>query len=205
MTSTAQPSISSSTNDQYAQAREAMVVCQLQPSGIITEAVMNAYRAVPRENFVPRHLGAACYIDETIDIGNGKYLLEPLIHGLLVEHANIMPHDKILVVGDATGYSAALLRELSSSVTDSPTINDIPLGQNFDVIIMNGAVANVPQKIADLLNENGRLTCVLRQNPKLVGRVIVITKMANNLVEHTVKDENAPYIKGCEPDVKFLF
>lgn len=68
-------------------------------TGVVTETVMDAYRATPRENFVPRDRGSACYIDETVDLGNGKYLLEPMIHGLLVENAEITASDKILVVG----------------------------------------------------------------------------------------------------------
>ncbi len=166
---------------------------------------MNAYRAVPRENFVPPHMGAACYIDETVDLGNGKFLLEPLIHGLLVEHATIAPTDKILVVGDTTGYSAALLRELSPTVTDAPTGDMIPMDQHFDVIIFAGAVAQLCPKMGGLLNENGRLTCVLRPDKKKMARVTVFTKIGNNLCERTVKDGNAPYIKGCEPEATFSF
>ena len=203
MTISAQQTASSS--DIYASARESMVVCQLQPSGIITESVMNAYRAIPRENFVPRHMGAACYVDETIDLGNGKFLLEPLIHGLLVEHANIAPTDKVLVIGDTTGYSAALLRELSSDVTDAPTGESIPAGKQFDVILFAGAVAQLCSKMPEMLNENGRLTCVLRPSTKKMGRVVVFTKIGNNFVERTVKDGNAPYIKGCEPAPTFSF
>lgn len=205
MTSIASP-LSSSLVDTLHAAREAMVVSQLQPNGIITETVLNAYRAIARENFVPRDRGSVCYLDETLDLGNGKYLLEPMIHGLLVEHAQIQANDSILVVGDMTGYSAALLRELSSHVTDAATLNDIPLNQKFNVILFNGAVAAIPSNIVDMLNVDGRLTCVMRPNPKLVGRITVFSKNnANIMVERPVKDANAPYIKGCEPKAEFLF
>jgi protein-L-isoaspartate(D-aspartate) O-methyltransferase len=196
----AQP-LSQNAPDDFSKAREAMVVSQLQPSGIVSEAVLNAYRNVPRENFIPRDRGSACYCDETLDLGNGNYLLEPLIHGLLIEHATIQPTDYVLVLGDSTGYTAAILRELTSNVSEQPVD-----GQLYNVIIMNGAIAIMPNTLSALLAVGGRLSCVLRPDIKQVGRVCIYTKTNETILDcRPIKDENAPYIKGYEPQQKFSF
>lgn len=107
------------TLQNFAKAREAMVVSQLQPSGIVSERVMAAYRAVPREMFVPNTLRGVSYLDDDIPLGvgsGGRTLMEPILHALMVQDAGLAEHDKVLDVAGATGYSAAVLAQLAGAV-----------------------------------------------------------------------------------------
>jgi len=57
------------TLQNFEKARENMVLSQLQPSGIVSERVMDAYRVIPREMFVPNALRGVSYLDDDIQLG----------------------------------------------------------------------------------------------------------------------------------------
>ena len=48
-------------------ARENMIFGQLRPSGITAPALVDALKAVPREQFVPRHLQRIAYVEDLLD------------------------------------------------------------------------------------------------------------------------------------------
>lgn len=189
-----------------ATARRSMVQSQLHPSGIISEPVLNAYDTLPRENYLPRDRSAEAYIDETVDMGHGTFLLEPLVHGLMTEHAGITCDDNVLVVGDKTGYSGALLGMLSSHVTDSHDVNaEAPAG-DFDVIFVAGAVASIPQNLTDKLATNGRLLLVESPDARRMGRILCITRGADgHLSTRDIKEAKVPYVVGGTPASSFVF
>jgi protein-L-isoaspartate(D-aspartate) O-methyltransferase len=60
------------TLQNFEKARENMVLSQLQPSGIVSERVMDAYRVIPREMFVPNALRGVSYLDDDIQLGGGR-------------------------------------------------------------------------------------------------------------------------------------
>ncbi len=104
------------TLQNFEKARENMVISQLQPSGVVSEQVMDAYKSVPREMFVPHALRGVSYLDDDIQLGGGRTLMEPLLHGLMVQDAALTSADTVLDIGGATGYSAAVLAQLAGSV-----------------------------------------------------------------------------------------
>lgn len=185
----------------FEKAREAMVVSQLQPNGVSEERVLDAYRSVKREDFLPEPLKGVCYLDENIDLGNGFTLLEPMLHGLLVEELDIEPSDKILDIGDVTGYSAAILAQLGGQV-----VTDVENpGSGFDVILLNGAVAVIPDHLVALLAPGGRLGTILQPEGK-VGKIAIVTKEASGAIaRRMLQDAKVPYLKGFEPVKQFVF
>ncbi len=183
-------------------ARESMVVSQLQPAGIISEAVLDAYRNVAREDFLPEHLKAVCYVDESLKLDNGQVMLEPMLHGLMVEELKIKSTDRALDIGDTTGYSAAVLAKLAGTV--------VPGDENthgaFDIILINGAVAEIPEKLINKLDAGGRLACILIPNGKGVGKIVVATKEPSGAIAKQVfEDAISAYIPGYEPKQEFTF
>ena len=183
-------------------AREAMVVSQLQPAGITSERVLDAYRTTPREDYLPENLKSVCYLDESLKLGNGQVMLEPLLHGLMVEELKIKATDRVLDVGDTTGYSAAILAKLGGTV--------VPGTENtegaFDVIVVNGAVAELPEKLLNKLDAGGRLACILLPSGKGMGKIVVATREASGAIARQVfEDAIAAYIPGYEPKPQFVF
>jgi protein-L-isoaspartate(D-aspartate) O-methyltransferase len=104
----------------FAKARTTMVDCQIRTVDVTEYDVLDAFAAVPRENFVPDHLKPLAYIDEdTLVSAAGatpRYVMEPGPLAKLVQLAGIQPTDRVLDVGSTTGYSAAILGRLAASV-----------------------------------------------------------------------------------------
>ena len=67
----------------------------------------------------------------------------------------------MLIVGDATGYVAALAERLDVAVTTTDSADGAPDAAPFDVILIDGAVATLPDALTAQLRDGGRLVCGL--------------------------------------------
>lgn len=155
--------------------RAAMVASQLRTSDVNDPAVIAAMSRVPREDYVPAARRATAYVDRPIPLGDGKMMNPPLATGRLLTVAHIRPGDRILLLGDATGYTAALLDRMGAQVTavgegDRPATlgktvkwvnaapaKGYPRGAPYDVVLIDGAVAEFPASLAAQLAEGGRV------------------------------------------------
>ncbi|WP_275782322.1 protein-L-isoaspartate O-methyltransferase family protein [Pararhizobium gei] len=102
-------------------ARIKMVDNQIRTTDVTSHAVLAAFLAVPREDFVPVAKKPLAYIDTDIELSvegvSGKrYLMEPSPLAKLLQLASISKQDKVLEVGAGTGYASAVLSMLASSV-----------------------------------------------------------------------------------------
>ncbi len=106
----------------YEAARIKMVDNQLRTTDVTSYAVLDAFLAVPREEFVPARFKPLAYIDNDIEIAPAeaerpaRYLMEPSPLAKLVQLAQIEPEDVVLEIGCGTGYTSAILSTLASSV-----------------------------------------------------------------------------------------
>ena len=71
----------------YAVARANMVENQLRPSRIDDPGVLRRWATMPRERFVPAGLRGCAYGDEDLALGGGRFLIEPLALGKLLQAA----------------------------------------------------------------------------------------------------------------------
>jgi protein-L-isoaspartate(D-aspartate) O-methyltransferase len=162
--------------------RHAMVVSQLRTSGVSDARVVAAMGDVPRERFVPdAHRGFA-YRDATISLGNGRYLNTPLATARLINEANVRSGDKVLLIGSATGYAAAVLARLTREVialesdaamvatardalagianvalVEGPLAEGWAQGAPYDAIVVDGAVERFPDALAGQVRPAGRI------------------------------------------------
>ncbi len=163
------------TLSSFAAARKAMIDSQLRTSGVNEPWVLAAMARTPREDFVPEGARAAAYIDRAVPLGDGRQLAAPLVHGRMLAEAAPIATDHALLVGDGDGYLAALLRPLVGSLTAvSPaTAQGIIAGGPFSLIVIDGAVEELPTGLLGALSPDGRLVTglVLRGVTRLaVGR-----------------------------------
>ena len=75
----------------YAVARANMVENQLRPSRIDDPGVLQAMGEIPRELFVPKALRGCAYGDEDLALGQGRFLIEPLALGKLLQASEPRP------------------------------------------------------------------------------------------------------------------
>lgn len=148
------------TEDRSAtEARTAMIVSQLRTSGVNEHWVLNAMAAVAREDFVPAAMRDAAYIDRAIPLENGRFLAAPLFHGKLLAEAAPTQDDKVLLVGEANGYLAALLRPLAGSLTvvDPAELAGLAGEGGYSLVVIDGAVEELPAAVAVQLADGGRV------------------------------------------------
>jgi protein-L-isoaspartate(D-aspartate) O-methyltransferase len=214
----------------YRAARLNMVESQLRTNRVTDEAVLAAFLAVPRERFVPPHLAGIAYIDEDIPLGHGRFLMEPMVLGRLLQLAAIAPGDGVLEIGAATGYATAVLARLGARVVavesdrdliatararmqemgagnvtllEGPLNEGYPAGAPYEVIVVNGAVVRIPDRIARQLDEGGRLVTVMK--PHALGHAVLMTRTEGVLSERRMFDAGTPKLPGFEPAPDFVF
>jgi protein-L-isoaspartate(D-aspartate) O-methyltransferase len=216
----------------YAAARRTMVENQIRTNRVRDPLVVDAMSQLPRELFLPERLRGIAYADEDIPLGNGRFLIEPLVAALLLQTAQIRSDDVVLTVGCGTGYLAALAASMASAVVvleDDPDIaaqassvlselgmNTVavvegPLAEGYvkqapyDVIIFGGAVTAVPDAVAAQLADKGRMIAVTRKGTRDTGRGTLFIKAAGTLSCREVFDAGIPFLPGFEPQESFTF
>lgn len=216
-----------------AEARKNMIDCQLEPNGITSRAVLEAFNIVPRELFLPKNKQGVAYLDEDIVLDKGKFCMEPVVLARMVQAARPGPDDAVLNIGDVTGYSSAIFSSLVSTVvtleSELGTLDEArkiwdkcdfcniavvkgkepegaPQHAPYNLIFLNGAVAEVPESLLEQLADGARIVAVLRENPQGFGRITVFEKVGErNYSSRRLYDAATPYIKGLEPGPCFVF
>ncbi|HTU13285.1 MAG TPA: protein-L-isoaspartate(D-aspartate) O-methyltransferase [Allosphingosinicella sp.] len=100
----------------FAARRDAMVDRQLAARGIRDAAVLAAFRAVPRELFVPDAVRDLAYEDGPLPIEAGQTISQPYIVALMIEAAGVAAGGRVLEIGAGSGYAAALLSRIAAQV-----------------------------------------------------------------------------------------
>lgn len=203
--------------------RKNMVESQVRPSDVTDRRITAAMMSVPREHFVPAALAPLAYMDEAIEIGPGQTLMAPRDFARLAQLAAIEPTDKVLVIGGASGYAAAVLANLAGSVmavdagdpahrlavaavaalairnmklNSASLAGGWPSGAPYDVIFIEGAIDLVPEALTDQLAAGGRLVAV--QNCNGVANALLIKKANSGLVHRLGFEAAAPRLSGFE-------
>lgn len=96
--------------------REAMVAEQIAGRGIRDPAILAAFRAVPREEFVGPELAEFAYDDAPLPIEEGQTISQPYVVALMIDAAQLAPADRVLEIGTGSGYAAAILSHIAAEV-----------------------------------------------------------------------------------------
>lgn len=215
----------------FAAARLNMVESQIRTNKVTDVRVIEAFEAVPRELFVGDGLQGIAYVDEDLEVAPGRFLMEPMVLARLLQAVAPGAGDMVLDVGCATGYSAAVLAGLGETVvgldtdramveTANRTLNDLdldnavvvegPLDQGYakqapyDVIMMQGAVNEVPAALKAQMAEGGRLAAVLVDDAG-IGRATLIERTGEIFSSRTLFDAATPILPGFQREPGFVF
>ena len=220
----------------FARLRQSMVDSQIRANDVTDPRILAAMLELPRERFVPEARRGLAYIDDDLPLcattagKPGRYLMEPMVLAKLVQALDIEAGDKVLDVGTATGYSAALLGRLAGkvvaleedlglaalaasnltelgagnvTVVTGPLVAGWPAEKPYDAILLNGSVEIVPETLLNQLAEGGRLAAVVRAGG--AARATIYTRVAGSVAARTVFSAAAPPLPGFEAPKTFVF
>ena len=192
-----------------ARSRREMVERQIGARGVRSKRVLEAVARVPRERFVPEHLGEFAYEDAPLPIGEGQTISQPFIVAYMAEQAEIRATDKVLEVGAGSGYAAAVFAELAGEVftierneklAESARDRLIELGYGqvhircgdgtkgwpeaapFDAILVAAGGPEVPRSLREQLAVGGRLLIPVGPSERL-QKLVRIRRVADDRYE----------------------
>lgn len=94
------------------------LLSRLMDAGILrTEKVIEAFRQVRRELFVPQEQAHLAYGDYPLDIGHGQTISAPHMAAAMTELLRPAKKDTVLEIGTGSGYQTCLLSRLADVVT----------------------------------------------------------------------------------------
>lgn len=214
----------------YEAARRNMVESQIRTNKVTNGALLESIAATPRERFLPPERAFAAYVDEDIALGRGRFLMEPMVFARLVQLAGPKPEDRALVVGAGSGYGAAVLARLVASVVAlesdaqlsgrsleqlarlglknaSQVTGGLAAGwpglAPYDLILIEGAVDEVPQGLLEQLADGGRLVAVLAG--ERVGRATLFVKRDGVVSHRPAFDASVPALAEFSRPKGFVF
>ncbi len=213
----------------FAQARTNMVDSQLRPNGITDGRILLAYETIERGDFVPESMRSVAYMDGDVALGGGRNLVSPMAFAKMLNAAEIKPNDKVLEIGAATGFGAAVLSQLAGqvvaveadaalmaaarenltnkvnvSLSENNLTEGFAKGGPYDVILISGQVENVPEGLFSQLSEGGRLIAAIGSGR--VARCCVWTRSGANHTQRYLFDLSIATLAGFgKPAVGFAF
>ena len=215
----------------FAAARHNMIEGQIRTNRVTDPALLDVLATLPREQFVPAERRAIAYIDEDIRLTGERYMMEPMVLARLLQAAEPTKTDVALDVGCATGYATAVLAHLTATAIGLE--NDAALARQagetlvrlaidnaivvegelsdgyakhgpYDVILVNGAAAEIPAALLDQLAEGGRLVGVRRRGNG-PGEAILMLKRHGAVAGRTLFEAAVPYLPAFAPKPRFVF
>jgi protein-L-isoaspartate(D-aspartate) O-methyltransferase len=219
---------------EFSIARQNMVDCQVRPSDVTDIGIIDAMLAVPREVFVPEPQRAMAYLDLDLEVGTGasgkRFLIKPAVLAKMLQAAEIAATDNVLVVGCATGYSAAVIAKLAAQVTATESDPELaakardvlaqagcanvtvrsaaaadgePANAPYDVIVLDGATEITPEGVYRQLKEGGRLVGVFATTQP--PRAAIVTHSRDDFGHRALFDATVPVLPGLGRVPAFVF
>jgi len=176
-------------------AREQMVQQQVRAWEVLDERVLDTFRKVPREMFVPVEHRYLAFADVDVPLPHGQHMLRPNVAGRLLQALELKADDNALEIGAGSGFLTACLAERCARVTSLELFADLAelaranlamigarnaqvlnmdasgletwLGQQerFDAIAVTASLPVYDDSLQRLLNVGGRLFAVVGTPP----------------------------------------
>lgn len=213
----------------FAAARRHMVDGQVRTADVTDLRIQAAMLDIPRERFLPPASSGLAYLDLDVPVGAaGRRMLKPMVLAKLIQAADLSGTDRVLDVGCATGYGAAVLSRIAGEVValeedaalaeaakihlaDMPNAHVVsgPLMSGgaaaapYDAILLEGASEITPEPLLRLLKDGGRLVCVMGAGPG--AKATVFTRTGDEVGTRHIFDASAAVLPGFVKPVEFAF
>jgi len=190
-----------------------MIDGQIKPINGMTEKLLSAFYSLDRCDFMPEAMREMSYVEKNLILENNRTILKPSLIAQIALSINLKANENVLILGATTGYLSAILSHQAETVIvveenesllrnsenaiKKNNINNVVFIKNelvkgyneqspFNVIIIEGAIQEVPLNITDQLDEEGRLLAIIQEEEicsaklfKKNGRCISEQKLFN--------------------------
>ena len=206
-----------------------MVDTQVRPSDVTKFPIIDAMLQVPREHYLPAARREVAYMGENIDLGGGRVILEPRTFAKMLDALDVQPADVVLDLGCALGYSTAVLARLAdfvvgveadaahaeqaqrnlselgvdnAAVIAGPLVAGAAKSGPYDVIMLQGAVVQVPPAVLAQLKDGGRIGAIFAE--AALGVVRIGHKSNGQVDWRFAFNAGAPVLPGFEAAPGFV-
>ena len=184
----------------FEKQRSIMIERQLRTVGVLDAKTLAAFQSTPRHDFVPEAYRELAYADIAIPLDHQQEMLPPAIQAQMIQALAIKPTDHVLEVGTGSGYLTAILAQLAHHVTSVEVFEDLMMqaeqklhathannvtlrcrdygdgpkdgAAHYDAILINGALAMMPESFYNALKPSGRIVAIMGQAPSMSACVI---------------------------------
>jgi protein-L-isoaspartate(D-aspartate) O-methyltransferase len=211
-------------------ARENMIEQQIRPWEVLDSRVLDVFRELPRDRFMPDAYRAVAYTDVEIPIGHGERTMKPVVEGRTLQSLELTGSERVLEIGTGSGFLTACLSRLARSVVSIERHVDLVAtasgrlaehgldnahviaanamagfdpADRFDAIVLTGAVDTIPQMFLDWLAPNGRLFAVRGRSPAM--EAVLVTRIDDaHFRTDSLFETELDYLHGAAPMPRFV-
>lgn len=173
----------------YKTARRHMVESQVRTNDVTDLRLLSAMEETPREIFLPANLRDQAYVEREVHYAPGRYILRARDFSKLVAAADPKPGDLVLNVVCGSGYSTAIIAQLTEMVVALESEEEIATAAQenlntlgisnaavikgefskgapdqgpYDLIFIGGVIETKPETLLQQLKDGGRLAAIER-------------------------------------------
>jgi protein-L-isoaspartate(D-aspartate) O-methyltransferase len=211
-------------------ARHNMVEQQVRPWDVLDSRVLEALGSVPREKFVPAAHRALAFADVGLPLGQGEVMMKPVVEGRMLQAAAPARTENVLEIGTGSGFLTACLARLAASVhsveqhaefadaarahllavrVDNATVEHAEAvsgfepTQQYDVIVVTGAVAALPQRWRGWVRPGGRVLAIVGESPAQRA-TLFMCDAGGQWTENGLFETDLPYLSHAAPPQRFV-
>lgn len=213
----------------FATLRRMMVDGQIRTADVTDRALLSAMMEVPRERFAPGE-AALAYLDLDLPVSGSRRLLKPMVLAKMVQALDLAPGDRVLDVGCATGYGAALMAKLAGEVialeedaallakaktaitaggmanvraVQGALVDGYQAESPYAAILVEGCIEIEPVALCGQLADGGRLVCIQGTNP--AAKALLYRRDGDDISERPLFDATAAALPGFARAKTFVF
>lgn len=216
--------------------RRNMVESQVRPSDMTDRRIMRAMLSLPREAFAADDTRALAYMEQDLPVGSAvargqrRALLAPRTLARLIQLLDIDEGDRVLEIGCATGYGAAVMARLAGdvialeadaalaerarriladhgggkvAVVSGPHAAGWPAQAPYAAILVGGAVPEVPAALLDQLQDGACLAAVVASGG--IAQICQWRRIGSSFAMRCVGEGGARPLPGFERERGFVF
>lgn len=210
-------------------ARHNMIEQQVRPWDVLDSRVLEALSAVRREDFVPPACRNLAFADLCLPLGHDEVMMKPVVEGRVLQAVSPTRADSLLEIGTGSGFLTACLARLAGEVVSveqhadladgarsrlhaanvrsakvevAEAVRSFDPGRQFDVMVVTGAVHQLPQHWRGWIKPGGRLFAVVGTSP--VQRATLYTRTGDaEWDEQPLFETDLPYLSHAAPTKRF--